>query len=226
MHARHFGVQFDLVVDGDPEHRACLGRGRRANDGSDLGEEACGRGAQRNRGWFGGARGRARLLRWSGQTGQFLVVRDGIAFADEKIGDLGAFLVGARHRLPARHDKSGHAHQVGEAGIGGFRDHHKGLNRCVLFLRLRAMLPPVISRRESGKEHHAQPTLEVFGKRHRWINQLDRRKRRPRRGYRWLKKSHLFGIARASREGAGRFFAVELHTGTRELTWPFWLDVS
>jgi hypothetical protein len=106
-------------------------------------------------------------LRRRAETREFLVIGDGIAFANEEIGDLGAFLVGADDRLPARHDESGHAHQIGEAGIGGFCDHDQGLARRFLFLGLRAVFPPVISGREYDKEHDTQHTLEIFGERHR-----------------------------------------------------------
>ena len=46
---RHLGIQFDFVVDGNPKHRSGLRRGRRADDGPDLGDEAGGRRAQRDR---------------------------------------------------------------------------------------------------------------------------------------------------------------------------------
>jgi len=45
----HLGVEVDLVVDGNPEQRPRLRRGRRADDGVDLGEEPGGRRAQRDR---------------------------------------------------------------------------------------------------------------------------------------------------------------------------------
>src|SRR3984885_4283233 len=40
---RYFGVHVDLVIDRNPEHRPGLGRGRRTDDGVDLGHEAGGR---------------------------------------------------------------------------------------------------------------------------------------------------------------------------------------
>src|ERR1700686_2348597 len=43
---RYLGIQFDFVVDGNPEHRPGLWRGRRSDDGLDLGDEARSRGAQ------------------------------------------------------------------------------------------------------------------------------------------------------------------------------------
>src|SRR6202171_4706580 len=49
MDARHLGIQFDFVVDGNLEHRSGLRRGRRADDGLDLGDEAGGGSAQRRR---------------------------------------------------------------------------------------------------------------------------------------------------------------------------------
>ncbi len=67
------------------------------------------------------------LLRRRAEPGQFLVFGHGIALADEEISDLGAFLVGADDGLAARHDEAGHAHLVGEAGIGGFGDDDLGL---------------------------------------------------------------------------------------------------
>src|ERR1700749_434570 len=40
------GVQLDLIVDGNAKHRSGLRRGRRADDGFDLGDQACGRRAE------------------------------------------------------------------------------------------------------------------------------------------------------------------------------------
>src|SRR6185369_11383685 len=49
MDARYFGIQFDLVVDGNPEHRSGLWRSRRADGGPDFGDEAGSGRAQRYR---------------------------------------------------------------------------------------------------------------------------------------------------------------------------------
>ena len=144
MDRGHLGIEFDVVVDGNPEHRPCLGRGRRADDGVDLGDEPGGRSAQRGR--RGGPRTaawRSRLRRWRGQPRQFLIVGDGLAFADQQIGDLGSFLIDADHRFAARHDESGDPHEVGEAGIGGFRDDDQSGAGCFLLFGVRAMLKPV-----------------------------------------------------------------------------------
>ena len=171
--ARHFGVELDLVVDGDAEHRAGLRRGRRADDGPDLGDEARRRRAQRDR-----SAAAALLLLLPGllrrraQPGQFLIVGDGVALADEEIGDLGAFLVGADHGLAARHDEAGDAHQVGEAGIGGFRHDDQRLARRVLFLGLRPVLEPVVRRLPSSDEERPAPSagLRYSEEHHRRIN--------------------------------------------------------
>src|SRR6185437_749684 len=88
MHARHFGFELELVVDGNAEHRACLRRGRRADHGPDFGDEARRRRAQRNR-----SAAAALLLLLTGlllrraETGELLIVGDGVALADEEIGD-------------------------------------------------------------------------------------------------------------------------------------------
>src|ERR1700728_3273642 len=42
---RHFGVEFDVVVDGNSKHRPGLRRGRRSDDGADLGDQSGGRSA-------------------------------------------------------------------------------------------------------------------------------------------------------------------------------------
>src|SRR6185437_5516991 len=90
MHARHFGVELELIVDGDTEHRARLRRGWCADDGPDLGDEARGRGAQRNRSVAAALLLLAGLLLRRAETRQLLVVADGVALADEEIGDPGA----------------------------------------------------------------------------------------------------------------------------------------
>ena len=166
---RYFGVEFDLVVDGNAEHRACLRRGRRADDGLDLGEEAGGGGTQRYR-CLACSLLSTRLLRRRAQPREFLVVGDHVALADEQVGDLGAFLIGADHGFPARHDEAGDPHQVGETGIGRFCDDHERLTRCFLLFRTRAMLEPVISDPGGGKQNHAERGLEVLGEIHRRIN--------------------------------------------------------
>ena len=150
MDARHFGLELDFIVDGNPEHRAGLRRGRRADRGPDFGDEAGGRRAQRYR--SGSAGGRARLLRRCGQARQFLIFGDHVAFVDEEIGDPGAFLIDADLRLAARHDESGDPHHVGEAGIGGFGHDHQRLARRFLCLGTGAVLEPVIADAQNSNE--------------------------------------------------------------------------
>ena len=85
----HFGIEVDVVVDGDTKHRSGLRRSWSAGNGVDLGDEAGGRGAQRDR--------RARLTARSagrGKPGQLLVFGDDLALADEHVRDLRAFLIG------------------------------------------------------------------------------------------------------------------------------------
>ncbi len=53
-----------------------------------------------------GGRPLAGLRRRRRQPGQFLIVGDHVAFADQDIGDLGSFLIDPDHRFPARHDNS------------------------------------------------------------------------------------------------------------------------
>src|SRR4029077_5486155 len=126
-------------------------------------------------------------------------------------------LVGADHGFAARHDKAGDAHEIGEAGISGLGDDDQGHARLLLRFPPGPVFPPVISRRQSDKERGAQRALEVFGKRHRRLDPVKRKTRRP-----WLarvrKKITLTSTEQASRDGAGRFLAVELHKVTRELT--------
>ena len=73
------------------------------------------------------------LLRRRRQPRQFLIVGDHVAFADQDLGDLGAFLVDADHRFAARHDEAGDPHHVGEAGVGGLGDDDQGAARAVSF---------------------------------------------------------------------------------------------
>ena len=127
-------------------------------------------------------------LRRRAEPGEFLVVGHDIAFADEEIGDLGAFLVGADDGLAARHDKSGDAHLVGETGIGGFGDNHLGLALRFLLGRFGPVLPPIVAARDRGKKHRSDRPLDVFGKRHGRINPgkmgMESKERRPWRGSR------------------------------------------
>src|SRR5436190_564749 len=74
MHARHFGFELDFIVHGNPEHRACLRRGGRADRGPDLGDEAAGGSAQRDR--PGPAGGGARDLRRRREAREFRTVGD------------------------------------------------------------------------------------------------------------------------------------------------------
>ena len=104
------------------------------------------------------------------QAREFLIVGDHVALADEEVGDLGAFLIGADHGLPARHHESGDPHQVGEAGISRFGDNHQGLTRCFLLFRMGAMLEPVISDACGGNQNHAQRRFQILGEVHRRIN--------------------------------------------------------
>ncbi len=69
----------------------------------------------------------AGLRRRRGQARQFLIFGDHVAFADQHLGDLGAFLVDTDHGFAARHDEAGDAHHVGEAGVGGLGDDDDGV---------------------------------------------------------------------------------------------------
>src|SRR3954453_14678503 len=133
MHARHFGFELDFIVHGNPEHRACLRRGGGADRGPDLGDEAAGGSAQRDR--PGPAGGGARYLRRRSEAREFLIFGDRVAFLDEQVGDAGALLIDADLRFAARHDEAGDAHHVGEAGIGGLGHDHQRLARRVFLFR-------------------------------------------------------------------------------------------
>ena len=98
--------------------------------------------------------GAARLRRRRGQPRQLLVVGDHLAFADQHIGDLGSLLIDPDHRFAARHDKSGDPHQVGEAGIGGFRDDDQRVARRFLLLGVGAMLKPVPAAAQDRETGH------------------------------------------------------------------------
>ena len=99
-----------------------------------------------SRRWGAGLRRRRR------QPGQFLIIGDHVAFTDQQIGNLGAFLVDADNRFPARHDKSGDPHQVGETGIGGFcHDDDRVAGRFLLF-GVGAVLDPVIAAAKHGDD--------------------------------------------------------------------------
>ena len=110
------------------------------------------------------------LCRRRGEPGQFLVLGDHVAFMDQKIGNLGPLLLDADHRFPARHDKSGDPHQIGEAGIGGLGDNDEGAAWRVFVLGMGTMLDPVIAGPKDDNADHRQRRLEIFGERHRRIN--------------------------------------------------------
>ena len=103
------------------------------------------------------------MLRRRGQARQLLIVGDRIAFADKEIGDFGAFLIDADLRFPARHDKPGHPHHIGEAGIGGFGHDHQRLARRFLGLGMGAEFKPVVAAAENSKESYSERRFEVFG---------------------------------------------------------------
>jgi hypothetical protein len=101
---------------------------------------------------------------------QFLIVGDRVALADEELGDLGAFLIGADHSFPTRHHESGHPHQIGETGIARFGDDHQSLARRFFLLGTRAMIEPVICDACGSEQNHAQRRLQVLGEVHCRIN--------------------------------------------------------
>ena len=111
-------------------------------------------GARSDVGAAAAAGGGSRLLGRRRQPRQFLIVGDHFAFADQQIGNLGTLLVDPDHRFPARHDKSGDPHQIGETGIGGFRNDDEGVALRFLLLRMGAVLKPVISGAQSRHHDH------------------------------------------------------------------------
>src|SRR5262249_62301686 len=93
-----------------------------------------------------------------------------IALVHEYVCDPRALLVDADDGFAAWHDIARDANEIGKAGIDRFGDDYERLAGCALFLRLRAMLPPIVSARECGEEHDAQHTFHVFGELHRGFN--------------------------------------------------------
>src|ERR1700704_1357782 len=117
-----------------------------------------------------GAPRRRRRLRRLCQPRQFLIFGDGVAFADQQVGDPRSLLIDADLRFTARHDEAGDPDHVGEAGIARFGHDHQRLARRFLFFRVGAVLEPVIADAEHSKESHSKRRFEIFGEVHRRIN--------------------------------------------------------
>ncbi len=111
-------------------------------------------GARSDVGAWSPAAGGTGLCRRRRQPGQFLVVGDHVAFADQDIGDPGSLLIDPDHRFLAWHYKAGNPHHVGEAGIGGFRHDDERVARSILLLGLGTMLKPIKSAEQSSHEGH------------------------------------------------------------------------
>ena len=87
----------------------------------------------------GGAACRLRVLlrslrglcrcRRAAETHQLLILRDLIAVAHQHLADAKAFLLDRDDGFAARHQKSGHPHHVGEAGIGRLHHHDDRASR-------------------------------------------------------------------------------------------------
>ena len=72
--------------------------------------------------------------RRAAETHELLILGDLIAVAHQHLAHAIAFLVDRDDGFPARHQKSGHPHHVGEAGIGRLHDHDDRASRRVLLL--------------------------------------------------------------------------------------------